>query len=128
MEQSEKAAAGGAKPEYFGPKPPYRAASAGWEEIKIQEIMMMQMTKIKRSLSLFLCTVLIAATALAVTGCSGKDDAAGGSGSSAAAGSSTAQVSSSAAQPGSSTAQTGGKVLGEGKTRLHLCGDRRGRQ
>ena len=69
---------------------------------------MMQMTKIKRSLSFFLCTVLIAATALAVTGCSGKDDAAGGSGSSAAAGSSTAQVSSSAAQPGSSTAQTGG--------------------
>ena len=77
---------------------------------------MMQMTKIKRSLSLFLCTVLIAATALAVTGCSGKDDAASGSGSSAAAGSSTAQVNSSAAQPGSSTAQTGGKVLGEGKT------------
>lgn len=81
---------------------------------------MMQMTKIKKSLSVFLCAVLIAAAALTTTGCNSSSaqsgsSAAAGSSSAAAGSSGTAGSSSSAAQsaPASGTA---GSVLGEGET------------
>lgn len=51
-------------------KSQYMTASAGHEVIIfLRRMQLMQMTRIKKSLSLFLCTVLIAAMALFTTGC-----------------------------------------------------------
>lgn len=67
----------------------------------------MQMTRIKKSLSLFLCTVLIAAMALVTTGCNDNKNAPDNT-------SSTVTVSSEV--QASSSESDDVTVLGEGKT------------
>ncbi len=57
----------------FQAKTSVYAASAGFEEINIQEMQTMQKTSFRKSLSLIVCTVLIAAMALITTGCNANN-------------------------------------------------------